>query len=132
MQNIINKATEFSRDLELDKNTADIPFLKKTMDFLDEEVKETAQAIEDYDLAEIIDGFGDVAFIALNGIYKTFRMLGRDHHTATTMVSEVMHRICDANLGKKQPDGSVKYNNGKVVKPEGWEPPAYQDLVSAG
>ena len=131
----ISKATEFSRDLELDKNTADIPFLKKTMEFLDEEVKETRDAIEIFgksgqELEEIVDGFGDVAFIALNGIYKTFRMLGRDHDTATAMVSEVMHRICNANLGKKQPDGSVKYNNGKVIKPEGWTAPGYEDLVA--
>lgn len=131
----ITKATEFSRDLELDRNKADIPFLKKTMEFLEEEVKETHEAIGAYatsgeQLEEIVDGFGDVAFIALNGIYKTFRMLGRDHGNATAMVSEVMHRICNANLGKKQPDGSVKYNNGKVVKPEGWTAPAYEDLVA--
>ena len=131
----IRKATEFSRDLELDKNKADIPFLKKTMEFLEEEVKETHEAIGVFEqsgqqLEEMLDGFGDVAFIALNGIYKTFRMLGRDHETATKLVTEVMTRICDANLGKKQPDGSVKYNNGKVVKPEGWSPPAYKDLVA--
>lgn len=133
------KATEFSRDLELDLNKPDLAFLGKTLDFLFEEVRETERAVTattvlgientPADVEEIIDGFGDAAFIALNGIYKTFRMLGRDHETSTALVSEVMHRICDANLGKKQPDGSVKYNNGKVIKPEGWQAPAYSDLV---
>lgn len=145
MSDFTAKGTEFSRDLELDRNTADLPFLLKTMDFLFEECRETERAIaelgalskagtetgRDDALEELVDGFGDVAFIALNGIYKSFVMLGKSHEEATELVSTVMNRICDANLGKKQPDGSVKYNNGKVVKPEGWKAPTYTDVLAA-
>ena len=140
-KSFVEKGTEFSRDLELELNNADVPFLKKTVDFMKEEVKETDIAINDYHKAnlneqkinaldEIVDGFGDVAFIALNGIYKTFLMEGFTHDEATNAVTEVMHNICDANLGKKQADGSVLYKEGKVQKPEGWKPPYHGNLFA--
>ena len=102
----------------------------KTIDFLDEEVSETKEAIQIDDKPEIIDGFGDVAFVALNGIYKEFRFQGNSHDEAKSKVEEVMKRICTANLGKKQADGTIKYVNGKVQKPEGWTPPVYEDISS--
>lgn len=130
MTDFIHKATEFSRDLELNTNHADSAFLLKTAgQFMQEEVDETVDAIVAHDYPEIVDGFGDVAFIALNGIYKTFRSLGEDHTTATAMVDTVMERIANANLAKKQPDGSVDYKNGKVQKPKNWTPPQYNDLI---
>ena len=133
-EHIVNKATIFSRDFEVEPKLAEGStarvLLEKTIEFLHEEVRETKDAIAEADQPEIIDGFGDVAFIALNGIYKAFRFQGDNHETASEKVLEVMHRICDANLGKKQPDGTIKYNNGKVIKPEGWSPPTYEDMVA--
>jgi NTP pyrophosphatase (non-canonical NTP hydrolase) len=132
---IIEKSTEFSRDFEVDPKIAEgvsgKVLLNKTIDFLNEEVSETKEAIEQHDLAEIIDGFGDVAFVALNGIYKTFRLEGEAHEQAVAKTNEVMKRICSANLGKKQADGTIKYVNGKVQKPEGWTPPQYEDMIAA-
>ncbi len=134
-ESIIRKASEFSRDFEVDPKLAAgvtaTELLSKTLDFLHEELNETKDALLAHDQEEIIDGFGDVAFIALNGVYKAFRFLGDDHATARAKVLTVMHRICDANLGKKQPDGTIQYNNGKVIKPEGWQPPQYKDLLAA-
>jgi hypothetical protein len=133
--NIIEKSTEFSRDFEVDPKLAEgvsgNALLNKTIDFLNEEVSETKAAIAENDLPEIIDGFGDVAFVALNGIYKTFRFQGESHESARAKTEEVMRRICTANLGKKQADGTIKYVNGKVQKPEGWTAPEYGDMVAA-
>lgn len=130
-QDIILKATEFCRDFEPEiTNDNKQERLIKTMDFLFEEVRETERAVVTSDLEEIVDGFGDSAFVALNGIYKLFRSLGNDHDTAVSKVNDVMHRICDANLGKKQADGTVLKVNGKVQKPEGWKAPEYKDLVA--
>lgn len=132
---ILDKSTEFSRDFEIDpklKEGVDAKtLLNKTIDFLNEEVSETKQAIAEDDFAEIIDGFGDVAFVALNGIYKTFRLRGQNHDSARTSAEEVMRRICSANLGKKQSDGTILYKNGKVQKPEGWTAPKYDDMEAA-
>jgi NTP pyrophosphatase (non-canonical NTP hydrolase) len=132
---IIEKSTEFSRDFEVDPKLAEgvdeKTLLGKTLDFLTEEVDETKDAVNEHDLPEIIDGFGDVAFVALNGIYKTFRFEGNTHEDAKEKTAEVMHRICNANLGKKQTDGTIKYVNGKVQKPENWSPPSYEDIIAA-
>ena len=130
-KDIIEKATEFSRDFEVSGFADNMDeLLLKAVDFLHEELEETKVAIAASDRPEIIDGFGDVAFIALNGIYKEFRVNGESHEQATSRVHEVMNRICDANLGKRQADGTVKRVNGKVQKPEGWCPPAYDDMVA--
>lgn len=127
---IVSRATEFSRDFEIAEHCDNMDkMMVRTIDFLNEEVKETLAALDENDKAEIIDGFGDVAFIALNGIYKEFRRQGNTHDQATQRVTEVMKRICEANLGKKHPDGTIQYVNGKVQKPAGWRPPAYEDLV---
>ena len=126
---IIEKATEFSRDFEIKENQLRAELLKKAIAFIHEEVRETEEAISGNDREEIIDGFGDVAFIAINGIYKEFRSAGDDHETARNKVEIVLNRICDANLGKKQSDGSISYLNGKVQKPAGWQPPQYKDLL---
>ena len=132
---LIEKSTEFSRDFEVDPKIAEgvdeQTLLGKTLDFLTEEVEETKAAVKENDTLEIIDGFGDVAFIALNGIYKTLRFEGNNHEVAKEMTIEVMRRICNANLGKKQPDGSIKYVNGKVQKPEDWTAPSYDDMLAA-
>jgi len=129
---IIEKSTEFSRDFEVDPKLDVIDtLLGKTIEFIQEEVNETIAAIKANDKPEIVDGFGDVAFIALNGIYKEFRIQGDNHETARTKTVEVMNRICDANLGKKQSDGTIKYLNGKVQKPDTWSAPTYNDIIAA-
>lgn len=145
--NIIEKATTFCNEFELSapsiskslQSETDTPtpgvrnhILSKTIDFLYEELAETELAINQ-DLVgnrpEIIDGFGDIAFVALNGIYKEFRTAGDNHEIATIKTASVMLRICQANLAKKHQDGSIIYANGKVQKPEGWQPPNYDDLI---
>lgn len=130
---LIGKATQFSNEFELslhdDPQMQRQHILQKTMEFLQEEVRETVQAIHDNDAQEILDGFGDIAFIALNGIYKEFRTAGDSHTEAKVKTYEVIKRICYANLSKKHPDGSIIYANGKVQKPEGWQPPYYDDLI---
>lgn len=131
MTNFIEKATEFSRDFELSQNRVNFYYLHNSIDFLKEEVEETLQALEQQDDAEILDGAGDVAFIALNIIYKWGRMKDYNHEESTLLIKEVMNRICDANLSKKQPDGSVKFNDdGKVVKPDTFKAPTYEDIIN--
>jgi len=146
---MIAKAAEFSRDFELAEYDDDMVYLLvKTLDFLFEEVRETERAASkvhmlytnkeshsidmEGELEEIVDGFGDVAFVALNGIYKTFRWRGNNHDLAVSKTQEVVKRICEANLNKKHPDGTVKKINGKVQKPEGWSPPHHKDLLKTG
>lgn len=131
MKDFISKGTEFARDLELDVNRPGYDYLAATTRiYLDEEVNETLSACIEQDDAEIIDGAGDIAFIALNLIYKWGIQKKMNHLQATHLIYEVMHRIGDANLSKKQSDGSVKRNEeGKVLKPDNFVAPIYDDII---
>lgn len=110
--------------------------MRKTMDFLFEEVRETERAFVAYEfttdlpyLSAMLDGFGDVAFVAINGIYKSFRLLNAcSEDEAKAKTFEVLNRIIKANFNKLH-DGRVVKENNKVVKPEGWKAPTYEDLL---
>lgn len=133
----ISKATEFSRDFELAYNECNVEFLQKTNDvFLKSEWEETNEAIADLSyryaygaMEETLDGFADQAFLALNGVYKTLRMLGYKHDAATNLVGVVMNRVCDANLSKRNADGTITYKDGKVQKPSTFKAPEYDDII---
>lgn len=125
---LINAFTEFAHDFE--DGIGESYGIVKALDFCHEEIEETKEAFEARDFEEILDGFGDVAFVAINGIYKTLRHLGYNHEDANQNTIEVLTRISQANLAKRQADGSVKKVNGKVVKPEGWAAPTYGDVVA--
>lgn len=134
MTDIISLATSFVRTVELEdgKRDCDAETLKyRATRLLFEELNETVKAIYNSEFEEILDGFGDVAFLALTGIYQTFISLGASHADASVFTNEVMMRICMANLTKIGADGSVKFDqSGKVVKPEGFKPPEYRDLIN--
>lgn len=90
------------------------------VDFLDEELNEICDAINDQNLEGILDGLVDLVYVAL-GTALTF---GFDFH-------EAWERVQRANMEKV----AVKNTNGEgrhktdVVKPEGWRPPRFSDLV---
>lgn len=109
--------------------------VKKSLDFLFEEVRETERAFVVFGLDDtpnfveyVLDGFGDVAFIAINGIYKTFRALGQDVDSAKANTYTVLNRIVAANWEKLH-NGEVVKVNGKVTKPKDWQEPTYGDLL---
>jgi len=127
----ISKMTKFARDLELQ----DTDLTYQTIDtsvycYLHEEYCELEKASGAEDDIEILDGAGDVAFIALNIIYKLGRLKGKSHQEATNLIHEVMNRICDSNLTKILPDGSVLRNDeGKILKPDSFKPVDLKGLV---
>ncbi len=134
--NLVRAAAQFCEALELAHEAPHIGILFKTLNLMHEESEETQEAVREHYQGNfcfdaILDGFGDTAFVALNGVYKTLRLMGYNHYDSIRLTSEVMDRICQANLAKLQPDGSVAYNEfGKVMKPEGWNAPEYDDIVA--
>lgn len=76
---------------------------------LREEVEEFCDAVGDSNLTEAADAIADIIYVAL-GAAVTF---GIDIEPIWTLVHE-------SNMRKV---GGGKDENGKVVKPEGWQPP---------
>ena len=105
--------------------------LRDSIDYLYEELHEYTKGFRLEDMEETIDGAGDVAFLAINLIYKTFRHYGLDSEDAEVYTYETLCRITEANMNKAQPDGKFRKVGRKVIKPEGWQPPRYDDMVGA-
>lgn len=130
---VIEKNTEFSAKLELVKNEVTWDYLEFSYaNLLQEEFNELGAAIKEKDEIETLDGAYDVSVIALNIAYKLFRMKGFDHEEAKVKTEEGFHRVLDSNLSKLHPDGTVKFReDGKVMKPETFKPPLFDDLLKA-
>jgi len=130
-QSVVSKNAEFSDKLELARNTVTWEYLGFSHNnLLAEEFNELGTAIKEQDEVETLDGAFDVSVIALNIAYKLFRMKGCSHDEALTRTEEGFHRVLDSNLSKLHPDGSVKFReDGKVMKPETFKPPFFDDLL---
>ena len=130
--NWISKMTKFSRDFEIQGKKYTWEQLDDTVYmYLEEEMTELKEALRARDLVEILDGAGDVAFIALNVIYKLGRLRGLSHGNAKALIGKVMNEISDSNLTKMTEDGKVlrDEDTGKVLKPEGYRKPDLEGLV---
>jgi predicted HAD superfamily Cof-like phosphohydrolase len=81
---------------------------------IEEEHKELKQALEDNDNVEVLDALIDILVVTVGAIHSA----GFDAEGAW---KEVMH----SNFAKidKQTGKVRKREDGKVLKPEGWEPP---------
>lgn len=130
---VVSKNAVFSDKLELVRNEVTWDYLKFSHNnLLQEEFNELGNAIDEKDEIEILDGAFDVSVIALNIAYKLFRKNGLDHEEAVKRTEEGFHRVLDSNLSKLQEDGTVKFReDGKVMKPESFKPPFFDDLLKS-
>lgn len=89
--------------------------------FLTEELNEIIDSVHDDDLEGVLDGLVDLVYVAL-GTALTF---GLDFHAAWERVQQAnMEKIAVRNTeqgGRHSTD---------VVKPEGWKPPRFKDLIN--
>lgn len=93
---------------------------KMYVSLIDEEVEELADALEANDRVEQLDALVDILVVTMGAI----RAAGWDGEGAW---KEVM----DTNFAKINPEtGKVrKREDGKVLKPEGWQPPQLAKFV---
>jgi predicted HAD superfamily Cof-like phosphohydrolase len=94
---------------------------KMYLDLIREETDELEEAIQDNDKVEQLDALVDILVVTMGAI----RAAGWDGEAAW---KEVM----DTNFAKIDPDtGKVhKREDGKVLKPEGWEAPQLSQFVN--
>lgn len=131
---MVEKVCYFTEAGALSSEPAGLAIVQKYLNrFLVEEFKETAAALTDMTLVErnaptrmavdkveeVLDGFGDITFLAIASMYLVGRGVGLTEIHAVKLVNATLSAICDANL-RKYPFDKV---NGKIVKPKGWEGP---------
>ena len=79
------------------------------------------QPIHRADIAEILDAGGDIMVVA-GGVINSVGI-----HPGN-----VLDRVWATNLAKISPDGKVlRREDGKILKPAGWEPPIFTDLADS-
>ena len=79
------------------------------------------QPIHRNDIAEILDAGGDIMVVA-GGVINSIGI-----HPGN-----VLDRVWATNLAKISPDGKVlRREDGKILKPPGWEPPIFTDLADS-
>lgn len=72
-------------------------------------------------IAEILDAGGDIMVVA-GGVINSIGI-----HPGN-----VLDRVWATNLAKISPDGKVlRREDGKILKPPGWEPPIFTDLAGS-
>jgi predicted HAD superfamily Cof-like phosphohydrolase len=88
---------------------------------LREEVNELEDAIENQDKVKVLDALTDIQYI-LDGTYLSFGM-----HNLKDIAFCLVHHSNMLKLGK---DGKpIVREDGKILKPEGWQPPDLSALV---
>jgi hypothetical protein len=89
---------------------------------LRDEFEEYIDAEGANDLAEVADALGDMAYIIAGTALEYGIPLDR-----------VLDAIHKANMAKLGPDGKpLKRADGKVIKPEGWQPPDIEAALYPG
>lgn len=84
-----------------------------------EEVHELQEAYDEGDLAGVVDAYCDIAVVALGGLIA---------HAGAPAAEELFQDVLNANLSKVAGE-VIRDENGKILKPEGWEPPATQEIL---
>lgn len=106
--------------LEKEQVIGDTPALRDTvlrLYLMRQEAKETFDAIDAGDLVEAIDGLADMLYV----IFGTFVAFGVN-------AQEVFNMVHQTNMEKSK---QKKDDRGKVLKPEGWKPPAIREYLIA-
>lgn len=86
-----------------------------------EEVKELEEAIADNDNTEKLDALLDIIVVTIGAIHS----MGADGLGGWNEVMRTNFAKIDANTGKVR-----KREDGKVLKPEGWQPPNLTPFVT--
>lgn len=88
---------------------------------LREEYDELRAAMFDESLVEIADAIADLIYVAIGTALEYGIPLPK-----------VWDEVQRANMAKRQPDGTVlRRDDGKIIKPDGWEPPNIEGALWA-
>lgn len=89
-------------------------------DLIEEEVNELFAAVRDEDKVEQLDALVDILVVTIGALHS----LGADGEGAWNEIMRTNFAKIDPNTGKVR-----KREDGKVLKPEGWEPPKLEAFL---
>lgn len=121
MTNLFRDQEKFMRacDQSVDQPNADQ--FNMYLKLIEEEANELNQAILDKDKIEMLDALIDILVVTIGAIHS----LGADGEGAWKEVMRTNFAKIDKDTGKVR-----KREDGKVLKPLGWEPPNLKPFIS--
>ncbi len=118
MNPIVASLLEFNQAFEIPKleqpGLSDSDLIELRIKLLTEEVQEYADAARAGDMVEILDALADIGYILAGTIIN---------HGMQDIYDDAFAEVHRSNMAKLV-DGKVhRRDDGKVMKPEGWQPP---------
>ena len=96
------------------EDSVTVSFTKTTSDFNLEEVQEYAEAARAGDLVEVLDALADIGYILAGTIIN---------HGMQEIYDDAFSEVHRSNMAKLVDGKVIRREDGKVLKPEGWQPP---------
>jgi predicted HAD superfamily Cof-like phosphohydrolase len=118
MNPIVTSLLEFNEAFEIP--TLDNPGLSNSelielrIKLLSEEVEEYAEAARAGDMVEILDALADIGYILAGTIIN---------HGMQNIYDDAFDEVHRSNMAKLVDGKVLRRADGKVMKPEGWQPP---------
>ena len=118
MNPIVKSLLEFNEAFEIP--TLDNPGLSNSelielrIKLLSEEVEEYAEAARAGDMIEILDALADIGYILAGTIIN---------HGMQNIYDDAFNEVHRSNMAKLVDGKVLRRADGKVMKPEGWQPP---------
>ena len=118
MNPIIKSLLEFNDAFDIPKltrpNIGPSDLIELRIKLLEEEVKEYADAARAGDLIEILDALADIGYILAGTIIN---------HGMQDIYDDAFDEVHRSNMAKLVDGKVLRRSDGKVMKPEGWQPP---------
>ena len=118
MNPIVKALLEFNESFEIPK--LDVPglgpneLIELRIKLLTEEVQEYAEAARSGDLVEVLDALADIGYIIAGTI---------NNHGMQAIYDDAFNEVHRSNMAKLVDGKVIRREDGKILKPEGWQPP---------
>ena len=118
MNPIVKSLLEFNDAFEIPKlespGLSSNEMIELRIKLLREEVEEYAEAALSGDLVEVLDALADIGYILAGTIIN---------HGMQNIYDDAFDEVHRSNMAKLVDGKVLRRDDGKVMKPEGWQPP---------
>ena len=124
MNPIVAALLEFNEAFEIPKlatpGLGSDELIELRIKLLSEEVQEYAEAARNGDLVEVLDALADIGYILAGTIIN---------HGMQYIYDDAFNEVHRSNMAKLVDGKVIRRDDGKVLKPEGWQPPQLAQFV---
>ena len=124
MNPIVQSLLEFNEAFDIPKlETPDLgpkELIELRIKLLTEEVQEYAEAARSGDLVEVLDALADIGYILAGTIIN---------HGMQDIYDDAFNEVHRSNMSKLVDGKVIRREDGKVLKPEGWQPPQLNQFL---